>query len=69
MIVFKDVFKLLEQHGWSQYRLRKEKLISNGTMQRLREGLSVSTETVNVICKLCRCQPGDILEYVEKEQP
>ena len=28
----------------------------------------VSKETLNTICKLLNCQPGDILEYVETEE-
>lgn len=67
MIVFVDVLKLLSKHGWSTYRLRKDHLISNGTMDRLRKGQSVSTETLDVICRLCSCQPGDLIHYEPDE--
>ena len=63
MIVFINVLKLLSQNGWSTYRLQKERQISNGTIARLRTGQSVSTETLDVICRLCNCQPGDLIHY------
>ena len=69
MIVFVDVLKLLSENGWSGYRLQKEHRISNGTLSRLRAGLSVSTETLNTICDLCRCQPGDLIRYVDDTEP
>lgn len=65
MIVFDDVLKRLSDNGWSTYRLRKEKQISNGTIDRLRAKQSVSTDTIDVICRLCHCQPGDIISYVD----
>lgn len=67
MIVFADVLKLLADNGWSTYRLVKERRISNGTICRLREKKSVSTETINIICELCHCQPNDIMRYEPKE--
>ena len=65
MIVFSDVLKLLQENGWSTYRLVKEKKLGNGTIDRLRKQQSVSTDTVDMICRLCHCQPGDILTYRE----
>ena len=32
------------------------------------KGEIASKETLNTICKLLQCQPGDILEYIEDEQ-
>lgn len=64
MIVFSDMLKLLSDHGWSTYRLQKERQISNGTISRIRAHQSVSTETIDTICRLCNCQPGDLMTYV-----
>ncbi len=68
MIVFDNILQRLSDNGWSTYRLIKEKQISNGTISRLRAYQSISTETVNTICKLCHCQPGDIMRYEEDEE-
>lgn len=68
MIVFADIMQLLAQHGWSSYSIRKERVISEGTMSRLRKGQSVTTETLDVICRLCQCQPGDLIRWVPDSQ-
>lgn len=65
MIIFKDILKKLSAAGWSTYRLQKEKQISNGVISRLRAGDSISTNTVDTICRLLNCQPNDIMEYIE----
>lgn len=59
-----DILEALKAAGYSTYKLRKEKLIGEATIQRLRSGTPVSWENLSVLCKLLNCQPGDILEYV-----
>ena len=59
-----DVLGALKSAGYSSYRLRKEKLLSESTLQKLREG--VSTDVIEQLCRLLNCQPGDILEFSEK---
>ena len=68
MIVFEDLLSLLFAHGWSQYRLVKEKRMGNSTIQRIRFGKPISTETIDVICELCECQPGDLMHWVPNKQ-
>lgn len=62
-IVFQGLLQKLSEHGWSTYRLQKEKKISNGTIMRIRAGQSISTETIDTVCELCECQPGDLMRY------
>ncbi len=64
-----DVVAALKEAGYSSTRIRKEKLIGEATMQRLRHKQSVSYEVLAKLCDLLNCQPGDILEYVPEEQP
>ena len=63
MIVYQKVLEKLSDAGYSAYRIRKENLISGSTLDRIRKGLSVSTETINTICRLCGCQPGELIKY------
>ena len=63
MIVFADILKLLSDHGWTQYRLVKERIFGNSTIQRIRFQASITTETIDKVCELCECQPGDIMRY------
>lgn len=62
-----DVLEELKGKGYSTYKLRKEKLIGEAQIQKIRDGELASKETLNTICKLLNCQPGDILEYVETD--
>lgn len=68
MIVYADVFKMLKDRGWTQMRLRKEKVMGGTTVVHLTSGQPVSTSTIDTICRLCNCQPGDILKYVPDEE-
>ena len=63
----KDVLQLLKNKGYSTYRLRKDKLLGEATIQKLRNLELVSWENMNMICRLLNCQPGDIVEYVEEK--
>ena len=60
-----DILEALKSKGYSTYKLRREKLLSEGVIQSLREGKTISLDNVSQICALLGCQPGDILEYVE----
>ena len=62
-----DVMKALKEKGYSSTRIRKEKLIGEATIQRLRHQQSVSYEVLAKLCELLECNVGDILEYVPGE--
>lgn len=59
-----DVLAALKEKGYSSYRIRKEKLFGEAQLQKLRSNELVSKETLNTLCKLLNCQPGEILKYV-----
>ncbi len=59
-----NVLAELKKKGYTTSRIRKEKLIGEATVQRLRHSQSVSYEVLAKLCELLDCQPGDILEYV-----
>lgn len=58
-----DILEALKEKGYSSYYLRKEKLLSESTIQKLREGEGVSWDNLNTLCKLLECDISDILEY------
>lgn len=63
-IVYKqDMLAALKEAGYSTARIRKEKLMGEATVQQLRHDKLVSWATIDTICRLLDCQPGDILEY------
>ena len=57
-----EVLKALSERGYTSTRMRKEKIMSEATMQNLRKGKGITTDTINTICIILRCQPSDILE-------
>lgn len=64
MILYKiDVIKALKDSGYNSTRIRKDKIMGEGMLQKLRQKQLVSWTTINTICSLLNCQPGDILEY------
>lgn len=63
-----DVINSLKQIGFTSYKIRQDKLIGEAQLQKIRTGEIASKETLNTICKLLNCQPGDILEYVPDEE-
>lgn len=66
-VIYKiDVLEKLKERGYTTYKLRKEKLLAEATIQNIRNGVLVSWENISRICALLDCQPGDIVEYVKE---
>lgn len=65
MIKYKiDVFEELKKHGYNQTRIQRENLLPRQTSQNIRAGKSITLETLNKICIMCKCQPGDVVEVI-----
>ena len=60
-----DVVAALKDKGYTSYKIRQEKLLSESTIQKLRSGKGVSWENIETLCRLLNCQPGDLLSYTE----
>lgn len=67
-IVYDKLLKLLDQKGLTTYKIRKEKIISESTLQNIREGKRITTDSIAALCAALNCQPGDILEYVPDKE-
>ena len=69
MIRYKiNILQALKDAGYTTYRLEKEKLLSAGTVHKIRCGdANLTMEKVNAICDLLECQPGDLLEWYRAE--
>lgn len=59
-----NVISSLKDAGYSTYRLRKEKLLGEATIQKFRNNEPVSWDNISTVCKLLNCQIGDLMEYV-----
>ncbi len=68
-IIYTKLFELLKEKGYSTYRIRKEKLISEASMTALRNGKGgLEHKTIERLCRVLNCQPGDLMEYVKDEE-
>ena len=62
------LFDMLKNKGYSTYRLRKDKLLPESTVQKIRENKSITTDSIGTLCRLLNCQPGEILQYIPDEE-
>lgn len=64
---YDKLFALMKERGLTTYRIRRERIITETTLQKLREGQNVTTDSIARLCRALSCQPGDIMEYAEDE--
>ena len=62
-----NVLEALKEKGYTSYILRKEKLLSESTVQKLREGEGVAWDNLETLCRLLDCDISDLLEYQKEE--
>lgn len=62
-----DVIEALKARGYTTYKLRQGRLLSEGTLQSLRKGAPISWANIERLCELLECQPGGLMEYVPEE--
>ena len=58
-----DVLDMLKKEGYTQTTLRKEKLIGQDAIQKMRKGEMRGINVLTTVCELLDMQPGDIIEY------
>lgn len=63
-----DILAKLKEKGYNTGRLRREKLLGEGTIQFLRQGKMINMISLERICAMLELQPGDIIEYVADDQ-
>ncbi len=64
MLTYKiDVLEALKNAGYNTTLLRRKKLLGENAIQALRENKVIGAKSLNSICELLNCQPGDIIQY------
>lgn len=62
---YDKLFEMLRAKGWNTNRIRKENLLGQATLAKLKSGEGhIDTRTIDRLCEVLECQPGDIMEYV-----
>lgn len=62
-----DVMQKLTENGYNPRKLRNLGILGERTMTSLRRGELISLKSIDTICRLLRCQPGDLLEWIDDE--
>lgn len=64
-IVYHKLFKLLRKHGYNSTIIRKENILGQRTLTAIKNGIGgIDHRTIDKLCCLLSCQPGDLMEYV-----
>ncbi|MDE5894059.1 MAG: helix-turn-helix transcriptional regulator [Acetatifactor sp.] len=64
MISYAPLFKTMKDKHITSYRLEKMGF-SRATYYSIQKGNSISTNTINQLCKLLKCNVTDIIEYID----
>ena len=65
-ISYEKLFALMAAKGFKKYDLRKNG-IHAAVVDKLIKGGTVDTTTIEKLCRVLDCQPGDIIEYVPED--
>ncbi len=69
MIKYKiNILEELKKAGYPSTRIRREKIMGESMVQKLRTGnTSINLNSLEPVCRILHCQPGDLVEWVEEE--
>ncbi len=67
MISYEKLWETMKEKGETQYSLIKKYGISPAQITRLKRNESVSTHTIEMFCKMLKCNVEDIMQYIEDE--
>ncbi len=64
---YDKLFALLKERGINTTQIRKDNLISQAALTKMKNGSgNIDTRTLERLCHVLHCQPGDLMEYVEE---
>ena len=63
-----DVMMAKRKMGLTELAKEVDITLANLSILKNGKAKAVRLETLNAICRALKCQPGDILEYVEEEE-
>ena len=66
MISYAPLFETMKKRGVTSYRLERMGF-SRATYYSIKQGNSVSTNTIDQLCTLLHCPVGEVMEFIEPE--
>lgn len=67
MICYRPLWEMMARRNATTYTLRETHKLSHATVQRLQANQSVTTYTLDRLCKIFDCRLQDIAEYIPDE--
>lgn len=68
MISYAPLWETMEKRGATTYTLQCKGGISSSTIRRLKANESVSTNTLDALCKILDCTLADIVTYLPDKE-
>lgn len=64
MIKFDRLWTMLKLRGITQYQLIHDYGISKGQLDRLKKNDNITTNTLDILCNILKCDVGEIAEHI-----
>lgn len=68
MISYAPLWKTMKERSATTYTLEVKGNISSSTIRRLKAGESVSTNTLDALCKILECDITDLIEFIDDKK-
>jgi len=68
MISYAPLWETMKRKNATTYTLQVKGEISSSTIRRLKANESVSTNTLEALCKILNCDINDIIDYLPDEK-
>ena len=63
MISYEPLWQTMKRHGATTYTLQAKAGINSSTIRRMQANESVSTNTLDTLCKFFNCELDDIVKF------
>ncbi|MEL4861564.1 helix-turn-helix transcriptional regulator [Pseudoflavonifractor phocaeensis] len=67
-ISYEKLIKIFDERGITSYTIKKNNVIGQASLKKIREGGHIDTRTIESLCRYLNCQPGDLMEYVPENE-
>ena len=64
-----NILERLKDAGYTSYRMRKEKIFGESTLQKFRTGVLPSWNELDKLCAVLDIGPWEIIEYTPSQDP
>ena len=65
MIDYTPLWKTMKEQNITQYRLLKDGVVDNKTLDGLKHNKNITLLTLERLCKYLHCTPNDIVRFIE----